>query len=795
MADLSAARSRAQDIPVKQIQSPGIVGTAAASAIQAFGQIAGDVRKGVLSVNLRDELRDQSLIVNALNAPETVVTDEGVDISVADPEGVIDKGSKPFKTLALAREQGKIDENTLAIEAEKSLRQAIARAPGFAQEFRQLAADLVGFDVTGAATRTLFGTGRTSRGGITALEKARQQAEAMSALTGMDFPDALEAVGNALVAGVRDQILDNRVSENKISAGAAAIQYSTSLEGDMLGVLAGFAQEIQDTGGIIDIDDYNAQLRIQHRITQNRAKLALTQQGIISSENQQIVTESIDTILESYIALGDNQDLLKSLSRNRAILTEAITNRGILAMPTIFLIDKIAGQAGVQLYIDALRLSKGDPQVIKDLSARNPAMKLIFDIVADGEPAKIGLMLQSILNRSGKRIAGGDKELFDALSGFVADNAANTGEDEIYSDAVNAQLEAGLVRQPLSIVGNTGNGYNRLKRSDQKKVLLAYNTDLIQTESRIAKDFSRGPFNLRWLPDEQRFTFVGPNGESASELSFQGIRGKLSPGSTQFVFGNTPDATGIDFLNGYLLNIAKDRDFQADAPIMSLDLWAQQQVDLVNQKIEEIVDPSVILTRALEGEDTGIQRLEDGAFQDAAGNIFTVSDGVVSQIGGAIERTPETTEVEVPTLTQPELSPDASPENIELARSIAIEVGIQPNLALAVVQAESSFNPKALSRKTDRGQAKGLMQLGPDVIRDFDVQDPFDPEENMRVGFQFLNQLIQQFGSLELGLAAYNHGQGNVRRLQRQGGDVLELLPQETKDYIDRILTSVGIRN
>lgn len=797
MADLSAARSRVQDIPVTQIQAPGVVGTAAASAIQAFGQIAGDARKGVLSANLRDELRDQSLIVNALNAPETVITDEGVDISVADPEGIIDKASQPFKVLSLARTQGKIDENTLAIEAEKSLRQAIARAPGFAQEFRQLAADLVGFDVTGAATRTLFGTGRTSRGGVTALERARQQAEAMSTLTKMTFEESLQAVGNALVAEVQATILDAKVKTNSIAAGAAAVQYSAALEVDMLGVLIEFEREIEETGGIIDIDDYNFKLRTQHRIVQNRAKFALAQQSIVSSENQQIVTSSIDSILDSYIALGDNRDLLKSLSRNRAILTEAVTNRGILAMPTIFQIDIIAGQAGVQLYIDALRLSKGDPQIIKDLSARDPAMKLIFDIVADGEPAKIGLMLQSILTRSGKRIAGNDLELFGAVAAFVANDAAGSGEDKIYSDAINAQLEAGLVRQPLSIIGLQKNGYSKLNRTEQRKVLLTYNTDLIQTESRIAKEFSEGPFSLRWLPADQRFTFVGPNGESADELAFQGIRGKLSPGSTQFVFGNTPNATGIDLLNGYLLNIAKDRDFQADAPIMSLDLWAQQQVDLVNEQIEQIVDPAAPLRRALDEEDTGIQRLEDGAFQDAEGNIFTVSGGVVSQIGGPVQRDPERGEfdigdVQIPLITkQPELSPAAAPENIELARSIAVEVGLQPAFALAVVQAESSFNPKAVSKK----DAKGLMQLGPGVIQDFDVQDPFDPEENLRVGFQFLKQLIQQFGSLELGLAAYNHGQGNVRRLQRQGGDVLELIPQETKDYIDGILTSVGIRS
>lgn len=789
MADFSEARARAQDIPVTQVQAPGVVGTAAASAIEAFGQIAGDVRKGVLSADLRDELREESLIVNALNAPETIITPEGVDISVADPDRVIDQASEKFRRLALVRTQGKISENELAIEAEKSLREAIARAPGFSQEFRQIAADLVGFDVTGAATRTLFGTGRTSRGGLTALERARQQAEAMSVLSGMNMEDSLAAVGNSLVAEVRDKILDSRVKGNRIAAGAAAIQYSTTLEGDMLGVLAEFAQEIEEQGGIVDIDDYTSKLRVQHRITQNRARLALAQQDIISSENQQIVTESIDTVLETYIAIGSNKDLLTSLSRNRAILTEAITVRGILTAPTLVEIEKIAGQAGVQLYFDALSLSKGDPKVIADLSARNPAMKLIFDIVADGEPAKLGVMLQSILTRSGRQVSEADEELFNALAGLTAVNAAEAGEDKIYSDAIAAQLDAGLVKQPLSIVGNQKNGYSKLSRTEQRKILNTYNTDLIQSESRIAQEFAKGPFSLRWLPDEQRFTFVGPNGESASELAFQGIRGKQSPGSTQFVFGNTPSASGIDFLNGYLLNVAKDRDFQADAPIMSLDLWAQQQVDLVNQQVEEIVNPAAVLTRALDGEDTGLTRLEDGAFQDAAGNIFTVSGGVVSQIGGAVERPDQTTEVETPQLTQPELAVDASAENIELVRSIAIELGIQPEIALALAQQESSFNPEAVSP----AGAQGLFQLMPSVQEQFGVLDPFDTEQNIRAGLEFLGQNIRRFGSLELGLAAFNWGPTNVARALRDDKDPLEVAPKETKDFVKNILSNVGL--
>ena len=465
--------------------------------------------------------------------------------------------------------------------------------------------------------------------------------------------------------------------------------------------------------------------------------------------------------------------------------------RGILSAPTLVEIEKIAGQAGVQLYFDALSLSKGDPKIIEDLSARNPAMKLIFDIVADGEPAKLGIMLQSILTRSGRRVAEGDEELFNALAGFVAVNAAAAGEDKIYSDAIAAQLDSGMVKQPLSIVGATKNGYSTLSRTEQRNILNTYNTDLIQTESRIAQEFARGPFSLRWLPADQRFTFVGPNGESADELAFRGIRGQggRGRGTTQFVFGDTPSASGIDFLNGYLLNVAKDRNFQADAPIMSLDLWAQQQVDLVNEQVEQIVNPVADLTRALDGERTGVERLEDGAFQDAAGNIFTVSGGVVSQIGGEVERANTVTEVETPQLTQPELAVDASAENIELVRSIAVELGIQPEIALALAQQESSFIVDNVSPKG----AQGLFQLMPSVQEQFGVLDPFDPEQNIRAGLELLGQNIRRFGSLELGLAAFNWGPTNVARALRDDKNPLEVAPKETKDFVKNILSNVGL--
>ena len=111
-------------------------------------------------------------------------------------------------------------------------------------------------------------------------------------------------------------------------------------------------------------------------------------------------------------------------------------------------------------------------------------------------------------------------------------------------------------------------------------------------------------------------------------------------------------------------------------------------------------------------------------------------------------------------------------------RAAAARHGVDEAVVRAIIHAESSYNPRAVSRVG----AQGLMQLMPATARRFGVTDSFDPAQNIGGGVQYLAWLLKRYqGDLTLAAAGYNAGEGAVDRYKG--------VPpyNETRRYVERV--------
>lgn len=134
----------------------------------------------------------------------------------------------------------------------------------------------------------------------------------------------------------------------------------------------------------------------------------------------------------------------------------------------------------------------------------------------------------------------------------------------------------------------------------------------------------------------------------------------------------------------------------------------------------------------------------------------------------------------------------------EYVQKYSIEYDVDKYLIFAIIKAESNFKTDAKSNKS----AKGLMQIMDSTAQevalevgiDLTKQDIYTPEVNINLGTKYISDLIQKYNNVELALAAYNAGSGNVdswislELIKPDGSDIEKIPYSETNNYVRKIL-------
>lgn len=172
-------------------------------------------------------------------------------------------------------------------------------------------------------------------------------------------------------------------------------------------------------------------------------------------------------------------------------------------------------------------------------------------------------------------------------------------------------------------------------------------------------------------------------------------------------------------------------------------------------------------------------------FQELLGSLMSsnqTSTNLIEEntLGSSITSPLLTNNTSLMPINLTKISSNSNTDYEEIISEASTKYNVPEKLIHSVIQIESNYNSNA----TSYAGASGLMQLMPTTARSLGVQDVFDPSDNIMGGTKYLSQLLTKYeGNIELTLAAYNAGPGNV---EKYGG-----VPpfKETENYVEKVKT------
>jgi len=271
----------------------------------------------------------------------------------------------------------------------------------------------------------------------------------------------------------------------------------------------------------------------------------------------------------------------------------------------------------------------------------------------------------------------------------------------------------------------------------------------------------------------------------------------LTADQAKHIRATNDTSIAIDAINAHFAN-AKDKSLGPFGEI--LEKITKEWDTFVDEMAKGSVVSAVLrgVKNEIESLKLGVEAIESaigslGAVLDKVGAYLAHPVDMANRAAGAAqqdlaqalrERDPTMPESEIANVLRGGGPASQSATGKQGGVATLLQGGATDRLTAALIQTESGGNPNAVSP----AGAIGLTQLMPGTAQQLGV-NPWDPAQNVEGGMRYLQQQIQQFGSVSAGLQAYNWGPGNYQQYL-QGN---RQLPQSVQNYSSRIVNAAGL--